>query len=82
MNWSMDEALANMILVGAPYGGPMALVRDRKQFLQNKITSKPVITIYNCAGNVISKILVRQFLKKIKLFVILSKTYFKLLVRS
>lgn len=35
----------------------MAVVRDRKQFVQNKTTTKPVITIFNCAGNVISKIL-------------------------
>lgn len=58
MNWMMDEGLENMIVSGAPYGGPMAVVRDRKQFVQIKTTTKPVITIYNCSGNVISKILV------------------------
>ncbi|XP_004930556.1 vacuolar protein sorting-associated protein 16 homolog [Bombyx mori] len=57
MNWMMDEGLENMIVSGAPYGGPMAVVRDRKQFVQIKTTTKPVITIYNCSGNVISKIL-------------------------
>lgn len=58
MIWSMDEGLGNMIVSGAPYGGPVAVVRDRKQFVRVMATSKPVITIYNCAGNVISKILV------------------------
>lgn len=58
MNWSMDEGLENMIVSGAAYGGPIAVVRDRKQFVRITTTSKPVITIYNCAGNVISKILV------------------------
>lgn len=50
----MDE-LDNMIVSGAPYGGPIAMVRDKKVVA----TTKPVITIYNCVGNVISKILVR-----------------------
>ncbi|XP_048000974.1 vacuolar protein sorting-associated protein 16 homolog [Leguminivora glycinivorella] len=57
MNWSMDEGLENMIISGAPYGGPIAVVRDRKQFGRIATTAKPVITIYNCVGNVISKIL-------------------------
>lgn len=59
MNWAMDEGLDNMIITGAPYGGPIAVVRDRKQFVRIATTTKPVITIYNCAGDVISKILVR-----------------------
>lgn len=58
MNWPMDESLENMIVTGAPYGGPIAVMRDRKHMLQVTSQSKPVITIYNCAGNVISKILV------------------------
>ncbi|KAI8421023.1 hypothetical protein MSG28_008153 [Choristoneura fumiferana] len=57
MSWAMDEGLDNMIVTGAPYGGPIAVVRDRKQFVRIATTTKPVITIYNCAGNVISKIL-------------------------
>ncbi|XP_046967417.1 vacuolar protein sorting-associated protein 16 homolog [Vanessa cardui] len=57
MVWSMDEGLGNMIVSGAPYGGPIAVVRDRKQFVRIMTTSKPVITIYNGVGNIISKIL-------------------------
>ncbi|XP_034828699.1 vacuolar protein sorting-associated protein 16 homolog [Maniola hyperantus] len=56
MVWSMDEGLGNMIVNGAPYGGPVAVVRDKKQFVRNPATAKPVITIYNCVGNIISKI--------------------------
>ncbi|XP_075976244.1 vacuolar protein sorting 16 [Anticarsia gemmatalis] len=55
MRWSMDEGLETMIVAGAPYGGPIAVVRDRKQ--TSRGNAKPVITIYNCVGNVISKIL-------------------------
>lgn len=54
----MDEGLENMIVSGAAYGGPIAVVRDRKQFVRIKTTAKPVISIYNCAGTIISKILV------------------------
>lgn len=54
----MDEGLENMLVSGAAYGGPIAVVRDRKQFVRITTTAKPVITIYNCAGNVIAKILV------------------------
>ncbi|CAH2085639.1 unnamed protein product [Euphydryas editha] len=57
MIWSMDEGLGNMIVSGASYGGPIAVVRDRKQFVRIMSTAKPVITIYNCVGNTISKIL-------------------------
>lgn len=58
MVWSMDEGLGNMVVSGAPYGGPIAVVRDRKQFVQIATSVKPVITIYNCVGDVMSKILV------------------------
>lgn len=57
MNWSMDEGLDNMIVSGAQYGGPIAVVRDRKQFVRIMGTAKPVITLYNGVGTIISKIL-------------------------
>ncbi|XP_045485146.1 vacuolar protein sorting-associated protein 16 homolog [Pieris rapae] len=57
MLWSMDDGLDNMIVSGAAYGGPIAVVRDRKQFVRVATTAKPVITIYNGVGNIISKIL-------------------------
>ncbi|XP_026330192.1 vacuolar protein sorting-associated protein 16 homolog [Hyposmocoma kahamanoa] len=57
MNWQMDDGFDNMIVSGAPYGGPIAVVRDRKHYVRIMPSSKPVITIYNCVGDVISKIL-------------------------
>ncbi|KAJ2947401.1 hypothetical protein O0L34_g17178 [Tuta absoluta] len=57
MNWEMDEGLDNMIVSGAPYGGPIAVTRDKTKYVKILSTSKPVITIYNCVGNVISKLL-------------------------
>lgn len=58
MKWQMDDGFDNMIVSGAPYGGPIAVVRDRKHYVRIMPSSKPVITIYNCVGDVISKILV------------------------
>lgn len=58
MNWQMDDGFDNMIVSGAPYGGPIAVVRDRKHYVRIMPSSKPVISIYNCVGDVISKILV------------------------
>lgn len=56
MVWAMDEGLDHMIVSGAPYGGPIAVVRDRKQYVRILGTSKPVITLYNGVGTIISKI--------------------------
>lgn len=62
MVWAMDEGLENMVVSGAPYGGPIAMIRDRKQFVRVVTTAKPVITIYNGVGNITSKFLVCSFL--------------------
>lgn len=58
MTWMMDEDLGNMVVSGAPYGGPIAMVRDRKQMVRVMGVAKPVITIFNGVGSVIAKILV------------------------
>lgn len=61
MNWLMDEGLENMIVSGAQYGGPIAVVRDRKQFVRIMGAAKPVITLYNGVGTIIAKILVSLY---------------------
>lgn len=58
MNWSIDSGLDSMVISGAPYGGPIALIRDRKQLVRIVGQSKPVIHIYNCAGTHMSNIVV------------------------
>lgn len=57
MEWGMDESFENMHVTGASYGGPIAVMRDKKQLMRVAGQVKPVITIYNCTGKVISKIL-------------------------
>lgn len=57
MEWSPDNDLEQMVLVAAPYGGPIAVVRDVKQFVKiGGATSKPVIRIFTASGHLISTI--------------------------
>lgn len=59
MEWSPENDLEQMSLVAAPYGGPVAVVRDVKQFVKvGSSTSKPVIRIFTASGHPISTIAV------------------------
>lgn len=60
MQWPTDTQLHQMTVVAAPYGGPMAIVRDHKQFVKvGGSTVKPVIRIFTAAGNQLAAINVR-----------------------
>lgn len=57
MAWSTDMELEHVSVVAAPYGGPIAIVRDSKQFVKVAgATTKPVIKIFTAAGFQISTI--------------------------
>lgn len=57
MQWPDDTQLHQMSVVAAPYGGPMAIVRDSKQFIKvGGSTVKPVIRIFTAAGNQLAAI--------------------------
>lgn len=58
MDWSLDNDLDRMTICGAPYGGPMAIVRDSKQFtkITGSATAKPIIQIFTSAGQLLSTI--------------------------
>lgn len=45
-----------MIVAAAPYGGPLAIVRDWKQFSKTATAAKPTIKIMTCSGNLIATI--------------------------
>lgn len=68
MNWSVDYEMNTMIISGASYGGPIALIRDKNQLIRITGQSKPVIHIYNCAGKHMSNIVV----SRIKIMELLS----------
>lgn len=60
MEWSPDTELIQMNVFGAPYGGPMAIIRDAKEFIKLGGTSaKPIIRIFTASGHSISSINVR-----------------------
>lgn len=58
MDWPASINLEHMTVHAASYGGPIALVKDFKQFLKLSGTgsTKPVIRIFNCSGKLISSI--------------------------
>lgn len=61
MQWPSDTQLHQMAVVAAPYGGPMAIVRDSKQIIKvGGSTVKPVIRIFTAAGNQLAAINVSE----------------------
>lgn len=62
MHWSLETELNLISVFAAPYGGPMAIVRDSAHF--NKVTtatSKPIIRIFTASGNLLSSFTVHNF---------------------
>lgn len=63
MDWPENIDLEKMVVAAAPFGGPIAVTRDWKQF--HKVsgpTTKPVIHIFSSSSNIISTINVSNFL--------------------
>lgn len=60
LDWPLDIELEQMCVVGAPFGGPIAIVRDQKQIIPLKGSTKPLIRIINSAGTLISTITVSR----------------------
>lgn len=59
-DWPLDLDLEYMKVVCAPYGGPIATTRDPNQIVPIKGTAKPVIRIFDTAGQEQGKIWVRN----------------------
>lgn len=55
MDWPGLD-LGQMFVAAAPYGGPLAVVRDWKQFVKATTSGKPVIKIFTCSGNLLATI--------------------------
>lgn len=49
-----------MKVYGAPFGGPLAIIRDSTQIVPIKGTVKPVIRIFDTSGNELSRISVNS----------------------
>ncbi|KAF6207195.1 hypothetical protein GE061_018435 [Apolygus lucorum] len=54
MQWPPEISLDTLSLTSAPFGGLIAVVRDRKKVVKIQGGSKPVLSIYNAAGVFVS----------------------------
>lgn len=59
MEWPNDLDIDNIVVSAAPYGGPIAVMRDRKKLIKVQTAGKPIIQIFSAPGYQISSILVR-----------------------
>ena len=56
MNWQNEINMENLNVAVGSYGGPIAVIRDRKKFVKVQGIGKPIISIYSASGNNISSI--------------------------
>uniref|UniRef100_T1IUZ1 Vacuolar protein sorting-associated protein 16 homolog n=1 Tax=Strigamia maritima TaxID=126957 RepID=T1IUZ1_STRMM len=57
MEWRNHVNLDEFVLSAAPFGGPIALIRDEKKFVKQQGSStKPTIHIFSASGNFISSL--------------------------
>nr|XP_040230562.2 vacuolar protein sorting-associated protein 16 homolog [Anopheles coluzzii] len=58
MEWPGNINLEHMRVYAAPYGGPIAVVKDPKLFvkLDGGASTRPIIRIFNCVGKLLSSI--------------------------
>ncbi|KAK6631655.1 hypothetical protein RUM44_006184 [Polyplax serrata] len=57
MEWPNDLDIDNIVVSAAPYGGPIAVMRDRKKLIKVQTAGKPIIQIFSAPGYQISSIL-------------------------
>ncbi|XP_071444220.1 vacuolar protein sorting-associated protein 16 homolog [Hetaerina americana] len=50
MGWLADASLDGMMVAAAPFGGPIALTRDRRQIVKIHGVGKPKVSIYSASG--------------------------------
>ncbi len=71
MSWSPGVDVDNYCVVGASFGGPLAIIRDDKKFLKvtQNVPVKPIINLYTSSGANISSIKVFFKEKQLKMFI-------------
>nr|XP_018902383.1 PREDICTED: vacuolar protein sorting-associated protein 16 homolog [Bemisia tabaci] len=50
MDWLNEVDLDTSILTPAPFGGPIAVRRDRSKLAEVKFSGKPIVTVYTASG--------------------------------
>lgn len=56
--WPIDIDLEYMQVAAAPYGGPIATIRDATKLVPVKGTSRSMIRIFDTSGNELGHVLV------------------------
>lgn len=60
--WPNDINLNHMNVAAAPYGGPIATVRNARKITEvGGASSKPMIRIFTASGKILSSIEVKQY---------------------
>lgn len=55
MGWSDTIDISKFEVSAAPYGGPIALLKDESKTARVQVSTKPIITVFTAAGKQISQ---------------------------
>ena len=53
MDWQNEINMENLSVAVGSYGGPIALIRDRKKFVKVQGIGKPIISIYSVLSQIL-----------------------------
>lgn len=58
MYWSNEIDITTSVVIAAPCGGPVIVIRDRTKLVSVKTVGKPIISVYTSSGKNISSFVV------------------------
>lgn len=61
MYWCNEIDISTSVVIAAPCGGPVIVIRDRTKLVSIKTVGKPIISVYTSSGKNISSFVVHQF---------------------
>lgn len=62
LEWIQNANLDNMLVIGAPYGGPIAITKNPTLFNQVPTSYKPIIKIFTSSGIPLGSITVSTYM--------------------
>jgi len=58
MYWCNEIDMSTSVVIAAPCGGPVIIIRDRTKLVSIKTVGKPIISVYTSSGKIISSFVV------------------------
>lgn len=58
MYWCNEIDISTSVVIAAPCGGPVIVIRDRTKLVSVKTVGKPIISVYTSSGKIISSFVV------------------------